>query len=329
MFFQRKTAKKDLIWFESTMIRIKHLANIAIYLLCLATFVTFLSAQLITPKVSVLAENPGFEDPFEIQAVSIALTGSSLLLLLALIARKFSPEVKNKTSAGGTRPWTAILAFLIAGFMMKIVGEAVHELLGHGSFVLLFGGRVTHFYINLFWPYGFSYIGWSIPGASPDQMAWVISGGILVSATVSFLIQFLLLLEQIRWQFYMSLFWLSFWCYINATGYLIVGGVLPFGDVEELIRLGVLISSFATVIGTTLFLTGFFILSEILRRTLTTFLREKTRWGILAFWFIIPALVGLNMAGRGMFHFFLVPFSFIPILLSYLLEFQMKATKKI
>lgn len=261
--------------------------------------------------------------PLRIYATPIAVIGL-VLLVLALIIRRFSSNAGNKASANGTRPWAFILAFLIVGFVMKMVGEAVHELLGHGSFVLLFGGRVTSVYISLLWPYELSYVGWSMPRASLDQMVWVVGGGILVSAIVSFFIQFVLLWKHLRWQFSVPLFWLSFWCYINATGYLIVGGVSPFGDVEELIRLGVLTSSFATIVGTALFLVGFVLLSKILCETLTTFLEEKTSWGILTFWFIIPALVGLTMLGRGMYHISLISFSLVPILLSYLLEFRIR-----
>ena len=155
----------------------------ASYIASLALFAGAIYAYLYESRSTGLL--PVVTYPFRTHAISLALTGL-VLLVLALIARRFSPEVKNKTSASGTRPWAFILAFLIAGFMMKIVGEAVHELLGHGSFVLLFGGHVTSFYISLLWPYEFSYVGWSIPSASPDQMAWVIGGGILVSATVSF-----------------------------------------------------------------------------------------------------------------------------------------------
>lgn len=240
----------------------------------------------------------------------------------ALNVGKFSSKVKE-ASAGDFRLWAFTLAFLIVGFLMKIVGEVIHELLGHGLFVLLFGGQVTHFYISLLWPYEFSYVGWSIPDATFNQIVWITGGGIFVGLLVSYSIQVFLLWKQIRWEFSVPLFWLSFWCYLSATGYLIVGGVFPFGDVEELIRLGVLTQPLATIIGATLFAVGFFSLSEILRRrTFTLILKEKTRWAILTFWFIIPALVGLTMAGREMFHFLLVPFSFIPILLSYLLEFQ-------
>jgi len=95
-------------------------------------------------------------------------------LVLALIRRRSSSEVGRETSAiGVTGVRLFVLAFFIAGFLMKIVGEVVHELLGHGSFVLLFGGQVTDFYISLIWPYELSYVIANIPNASHDQMAWV------------------------------------------------------------------------------------------------------------------------------------------------------------
>lgn len=260
--------------------------------------------------------------PYRAYVAPLALCGM-VLLLSALFVRK-SSRAEDEAATTDTRLWTFTSAFLIAGFVMKVLGEVVHELLGHGFLVFLFGGQVTDFYISLFWPYEFSSVGWSTPNATPEQMTWIAGGGILVSVVVSYFIQILLLWRRVNWRFSVPLLWLSFWCYISASGYLIVGSVFPFGDVEELIRLGALTSSSALVIGSVLFLTGFFILSKILRRTLSPFLNEKTRWGVLAFWFVVPALVGLTMAGRGVFHFLLVPFGFVPILLSYVLEFQIK-----
>lgn len=52
--------------------------NVAIYLLALATFVTFLSAQLITPIVPVLADKLGAED------LSLASVSGTYIILLAL-----------------------------------------------------------------------------------------------------------------------------------------------------------------------------------------------------------------------------------------------------
>jgi len=298
-----------------------NLKETALYIASLTLFAISIYAHLHESRYTNWL--PVVTYPFRVYAIPVALVGVALLVL-ALIVRKFL-KAKDKTSTRATQSCAFTLVFLITGFAMKIVGETVHELLGHGSFVLLFGGQVTDFYISLLWPVEFSYVGWSLPSASLVQRAFIISGGILVSSILSYSIQTLLLLKQFRWSLSVPLFWLSFWCYINATGYLIIGGVSPFGDVEELIHIGVTTSYLAAIIGTVLFLAGFFFFSEILRRTLTTFLKEEARFGILAFWCIIPVLVTLTLLGREMFHIVLVLASLIPILLSYLLEFHVKA----
>jgi len=48
--------------------------------------------------------------------------------------------------------------FLLIAFIMKIAGEFVHEVFGHGLFVLLFGGRIIQVYLSILWPYELSYI---------------------------------------------------------------------------------------------------------------------------------------------------------------------------
>jgi len=39
--------------------------------------------------------------------------------------------------------------FLSIGFITKILGEVIHEVMGHGLFILLFGGTVTRVHISL------------------------------------------------------------------------------------------------------------------------------------------------------------------------------------
>ncbi len=43
--------------------------------------------------------------------------------------------------------------FLSIGFIMKILGEVIHEVMGHGLFILLFGGTITRVHISILWPY--------------------------------------------------------------------------------------------------------------------------------------------------------------------------------
>lgn len=90
-----------------------------------------------------------------------------------------------------------MLTFSISGFVVKIVGEIVHELPGHGSLVLLFGGQVTNVFISVLWPFELPYVRWSIPNATLGKIAWIMAGGILASAIVSYCIQVVLLQEKI------------------------------------------------------------------------------------------------------------------------------------
>jgi len=47
---------------------------------------------------------------------------------------------------------------MASGFVMKILSEVVHEVFGHGLFVLLFGGEITGLRISVLWPYELSRI---------------------------------------------------------------------------------------------------------------------------------------------------------------------------
>ena len=56
-----------------------------------------------------------------------------------------------------------LMVFLSLGFVTKILGEVVHEVMGHGLFVVAFGGRITSIKISLLWPYELSGIGFATP----------------------------------------------------------------------------------------------------------------------------------------------------------------------
>ena len=215
--------------------------------------------------------------------------------------------------------------FVVAGFVMKVVAEFVHEVFGHGLFVLLFGGEITSLYISVLWPYDLSRIGWSLPShVTPAQMAWVYLGGILVCLHASFLTQaFLLLKKEIRWHFALVLLWFAFWTFVSSTGYLLIGGLKPFGDVEELIRLGALTTILSFSVGLIIFVIGFVALSWVLRRTLLKLLSpKKASVGVIIFWLIIPVSVVVMFANpeHGLQVEYL-PLTFIPALLSFVTEF--------
>ena len=209
--------------------------------------------------------------------------------------------------------------FLMLAFVMKIIGEFVHEVMGHGFFVLLFGGKIVRVHISLLWPYEFSSIGWN-GNIQSWQRAWIDGGGILVCLIVSLVLQTLLILRIMDdWHFSSPLFWLSFWAFLNPTGYLILGGITPFGDVAALIAEGVLTQGSSLVIGLTIFLVAFFSLSKIFRDLLLSvdMIRNVTdlRISLSLFWLLIPLTTAITLIGREQPLFYL-PVSFIPVMLA-------------
>jgi uncharacterized membrane protein len=128
--------------------------------------------------------------------------------------------------------------------------------------------------------------------------------------------------KKVQWWLAIALFWFAFWTLVNATGYLIIGGFTPFGDVLELIRLGVLTGELSLAAGMTAFVLGFVILSLVLGRILSeVFTVRKARYGVAVFWLLIPVLVMVMLANleRGLEAFYL-PLTFIPALLAFALE---------
>jgi len=184
--------------------------------------------------------------------------------------------------------------FMITALLMKITGEFIHEVMGHGLFVLLFGGRIIQVYLSILWPYELSYIWWS-GDFERWQIIWIEGGGILVCTAVSVILQVLLLLDVAKhWRWLISLFWLAFWTFLNPAGYLILGGISPFGDVAALIARGVLTKTSSIILGLAVFLGSFISISKSLCNILrkADMLRESkaSRLSLTLFWLIIPSI---------------------------------------
>ncbi len=212
-----------------------------------------------------------------------------------------------------------LMVFLSLGFITKILGEVIHELMGHGLFLLAFGGRITSIKISLLWPYTMSYIRFAKPPAGflPWQEILFDGGGILVCLIVSFVLQVILLLnlsKRANWVVSSMLFWLAFWTFVNSGGYLVVGGIEPFGDVARLISEGAMAKEIAFILGFLIFLVSIFSLSIILRNVLRKAgIKKEPRWSIVLFWLIIPLLTFLSVVGQGRPLLFAL-LSLIPVL---------------
>jgi len=212
-----------------------------------------------------------------------------------------------------------VFKFLLIGFITKIAGEAIHEIIGHGLLVLLFGGTITGLQIAILWPYELSYISFSPPsiGFEPWQAALIDGGGILISLIVTCVIQAFLLTGKLTWPISTSLFWLAFWTFINPAGYLIMGGMGPFGDILNLVNKGVIIKEGALISGVFLFLVDLFSLSAILERDLALFqIVERPDKALVIFWLIVPLMtIASLMSSRQSFIYLLL--SFVPVLFIY------------
>ena len=105
-----------------------------------------------------------------------------------------------------------VIFFLVIGFCMKIVGEVVHEILGHGLFVILFGGIITDVKISILWPYELSWIHWQHNiDLTKNELIMIHAGGILICLLVSYALQsYLLLQSKLNWKISSLLFWISF-----------------------------------------------------------------------------------------------------------------------
>lgn len=251
------------------------------------------------------------------------------LFILQRVATRMPPIGTGEEQQGfevKKRLRVFLIVFLFSAFVMKAVGEFVHEIMGHGFFVLLFGGQITSVHISLLWPYELSHIEFS--GFFDSwQLTWIQGGGILVCLAASFLLQTLLLVGKVAdWRLKTLLFWLSLWTFINPAGYLIIGGIQPFGDIMKLIDYGILSQTTSIAVGLVIFLTSFLFLSKIFRGlvqntgVLTSLRHVSISLAIL--WLIIPLVTVMAIAGLGFLSsnaFLFFSLSFIPSVVTLLL----------
>jgi hypothetical protein len=221
-----------------------------------------------------------------------------------------------------------LIYILVLAFIMKIASEFIHEALGHGLFAILFGGRITSLNISILWPYRLSGIGIS-GNFEAWQLPWIDVGGILVCLIVSFIMQGFLFWKVKNWRLSVPLFWLAFWTFLNPVGYLIIGGIKPFGDIYQLIAHGVLSQSSSLIIGLISFAFTFFSLSRIFQNIMRDvgFVKNKNplRIALSLLWLIIPLVTLMALAGLGFlssYSLLLAAISFVPSILIFILPGQ-------
>ncbi len=181
-----------------------------------------------------------------------------------------------------------LLSFLFIGLLMKILGEFTHEA-GHAFIVLALGGSIKGMFISFEWPFSLSHTTWALDGPMGGELALIAVAGILSDTLLTVLGQSLLLSRRVTHPLAtVSLFWLSFWTYLNSMVYLVVGSVHPFGDVLDLMEAVPVPRVLIGALGVTLLAAYTYSLSLILRGIFSQLLEpEKASEMVSMFWILL------------------------------------------
>ena len=261
-----------------------------------------------------------------LDAVVWAIISLLAVFIVQRVGTRFFKTSDTPIEKGSLRAFLAY--FLLLAFIQKAVGEFVHEVLGHGLFATLFGGRILRINISLLWPYRLSGIEFT-GNFDVWHRPWIDGGGLLVCLTVSCIIQVFLRWKVKNWCVAVPLFWLAFWTFVNPVGYLIVGGIKPFGDILQLIAEGVLSQTSSLAMGLIIFALAFFSLSRIFNDIMRNigFIENKTqlRISLSLLWMITPLITLMAITGLGFpssYSLFLLAISFVPSILALVLPWN-------
>ena len=199
-----------------------------------------------------------------------------------------------------------LLSFLFVGLVMKILGEFTHEA-GHALMVLALGGSVKGVFISFEWPFSLSHTTWVLDSPTGGELALIAVAGILSDTILTLLGQYLLLSRRVTKSLAaVSLFWLSFWTYLNSMVYLVVGSVHPFGDVLDLIEAVPVPRLLIGVLGVTLLAAYTYSLSLILRGIFSQLLEPERAsemvsmfWILLHMFFVLATIVRYGLPMRS------------------------------
>lgn len=227
-----------------------------------------------------------------------------------------------------------ILSIAPISFLMKYISEWTHEFLGHCGIGFLIGGQPINYYVSWIWPLEFGHASVSFPiGASNISRALMASGGIitcLIAAIFSnILIYFLLKKREIRSSIIFLVlhvaFWYGFWAFMNSTGYLLIGSLLNFGDIQNIANYAQISHWIFLIPGILALFFFYYIISINMGLLFKPLIKLEVRWVLFIFWLIIPfifILFSLNPSIRMAPILFIPTFviMFIPSIISLILS---------
>ena len=197
--------------------------------------------------------------------------------------------------------WTKLIFFLVSftiiSFFMKYLSEWTHEYLGHCIIGSLVGGIVNSYYVSWIWPLEFGYAFVSFFGSiEPLPRIFMYSGGIITCSTAAFLSQGIIALVGRKNKFKLNwylipfnlLFWYGFWAFMNSVGYLLVGGLINFGDIYYISAISGISHLIFLIPGFLAFIVLFYLISKNFYKLFKDFMKIDGRWILTLFWLIIP-----------------------------------------
>jgi hypothetical protein len=227
------------------------------------------------------------------------------------------------------------LSITIIAFLAKYASEWTHEFLGHCGFGLLVGGVPIDFYVSFFWPIEFGYARVSVNG-DISRVVMLIGGitSCFIAATLSNLYLYFWTKKRYSKEKSLSIgkllvfhviFWYGFWAFVNAVGYLIIGGISNFGDVGQISNITDIPGWIFSLIGAIAFFGFYYLISNNVYLIFQQIFPNRSIKTILSiFWLILPLLLIFLMLNPDIRNFIswwmiivTVGLMFIPSLIMY------------
>jgi len=227
-----------------------------------------------------------------------------------------------------------LISFTIISFLMKFVSEWTHEYLGHCCLGALVGGNVVGYYVSWIWPLEFGYALVTFFG-SVEVLPRIImySGGIITCLSAAFLSQLIIFLifrkKNIRKNYLLItlnfLFWYGFWAFMNSVGYLLIGALINFGDIQFISNLSGIPNTFFLIPGFIAFFILFYLISNNFYKLFKGVVKIEPKWMVALFWLLIPVVYVFFITNPDInMNIFVIIISFpimlIPSIISVLLS---------
>jgi len=236
----------------------------------------------------------------------------------------------NSPNTKEVRIFLFLSSIILISFLMKYFSEWSHEFLGHGGFGFLLGGSLVDYSVSWIWPLEFGFALVNLPlGSGSIARALLASGGIITcgsAAVISQTLIFLVLRKKVLnriWLFigFHFIFWYGFWAFMNSIGYLLIGGLLNFGDIGQIVYLTGLPNSLFISIGFVLLIVLYYMISVNTYSLFKPIISLRRKWIVFGIWLFVPIIYicfSLNRDINLSPNLFLImlPIMFIPSVLS-------------